>query len=624
VRDRKRRLQDIGDARLELEDEPATAPAVAASPKFSWLPWAITASLLAGCVVLAFVAFRPAQLEPAVRSSIMPPENAVFRSLLGSSGGIALSPDGRSLAFVATQEGKMLLWVRRLDSMVARPLPGTENAYNPFWSPDSRTIAFFAEPQLKKVDLAGGPAQGICNASAGRGGTWNPEGTIVFAATQGLFRVPATGGQAVLTASRSSGENRRWPWFLPDGRHFLYVTFSAARQRVMAASLDEVAAPVSLELLQADSNAMYAPGNGGKGWLVFARRNTLFAQKFDPGKLKLEGQAVPIAEGVASMPGLGLAGFSASQTGALVYSRHVGWGGSLVFLDREGKPSPIAVGPGNYQHPRLSPDGTKLAMSVTDETGNPDIWLLDLGHENMLTRFTFDPGADVFPLWSPDGSQIAFSSIRVGASQILLKTANGAGSEQALTGQFPAGTLATYDWSRDGRYILHLGIGTTTGTDLLVYDLKDRKDYPFVNTEYNESQGEFSPDGRWVAYSSNESSRYEVYVRSFAEGTASRFQISVKGGAQPRWRADGKEIYYLSDGKMMAAPVKTAGHSFERGSPRVLFESRALAGELGSGPQGYVYDVTPDGKRFLVIDRTDQGGEQPLTLITNWQVAIGK
>jgi Tol biopolymer transport system component len=338
---------------------------------------------------------------------------------------------------------------------------------------------------------------------------------------------------------------------------------------------------------------------------------------FDATKLKLEGEAVPIAERAATVPGLRFAAFSVSQAGTLVYSQYVGLNGRLVFLNREGKSSPIAAGPGGYQHPRLSPDATKLAISVIDATGNPDIWLLDLTRGSVLQRFTFDPGPDIFPIWSPDGQQIAFASTRTGGPKIYFKAANGTGNEEVLAA--PSAGVATYDWSRDGRYILHLSIGATTGPDLSVYDVKERKDSALVQTPYNESQGQFSPDGQWVAYSSDESSRYEVYVRSF--GGNSKFQISANGGGQPRWSGDGKEFYYISEGKMMVVPVKEDAATFERGSSRVFFESRTLVGAIGSGPQGYVYDVSRDGSRFLVIDRADQN-DQPLTLITNWYAGL--
>jgi len=575
---------------------------------------------------LALSPIRTAPPQPRVQSIILPPERVLFSPMLGISGGIALSPDGLTLAFVGSQDGKSLLWVRPLDSMAARPLPGTENAYHPFWSPDSRSIAFFADPKLKRVDLAGGPAREICDATGGRGGTWNSEGTIVFALTRGLYRVPAAGGHAVQVTTRESSGSPFWPWFLPDGRHFLYSArpssvVSSVVSRILVDSIDRATGSNKLVQLQADANAMYVPGSGSKGWLLFAQQSTLFAQKFDAGKLEIEGEAVPIADQVASVPGLGFAGFSVSQNGELVYSRGVGLNGKLVFLDREGKPSPVAAPPGQYLHPRLSPDGTKLALSVTDATGNADIWIVDFAHGNVFQRFTFDPAPDMFPLWSPDGKQIAFDSMRAAGAQIMAKAANGAGDEETIA--FPSMPVAMYDWSRDGRYILHLTMGATTGPDLCVYDLKERKQTMLVQTQYNESQGQFSPDGHWVAYSSDESSRYEVYVRSFTGN--SRFQISANGGGQARWRGDGKELYYISEGKLMVVPIKEDAATFLRGNPRVLFEARALMGAIGSGPQGYVYDVTREGNRFLVIDRGDNGAEiQPLTLITNWQAGVRK
>jgi len=293
----------------------------------------------------------------------------------------------------------------------------------------------------------------------------------------------------------------------------------------------------------------------------------------------------------------------------------------LVWLSREGKSSPIAAPAGSYRMPRLSPDGKKIAVSHAEpQSANADIWLIDL-QRGVPTRFTFDAASDVFPVWSPDGNQIVFGSPRGTGPSIFLKATNrGTDEESILSAEIGKGQ-ASYDWSPDGRYVLYMSLGNRGGTDLWTLDIKERKAAPFLATPFNESQPQFSPDGRRVAYTSDESGHYEVYVRSFT-GSA-RFQVSAGGGGQPRWRGDGKELYYLTvQGKMMVVAVKGAGDNFEYETPKALFEARALAGAPGSGPQGYFYDVTRDGQRFLAIEHGDT--EETLTLVTNWQSRLKK
>jgi Tol biopolymer transport system component/predicted Ser/Thr protein kinase len=630
-RDRKRRMPDIAVARLELDEPPDVAAQLAAPPRRrTLLPWAIAALLFASTAWLALAPWRTAAPETGIRFTLPPPPKAVFTPILPGSGGIAISPDGRTLAFVASQEGRPQLWVRRLDSLDGRPLPGTDNATRPFWSPDNRFLGFFADSKLKKIEVAGGPSQVVADVNAGRGGTWNREGVIVLcSADRTLYRVAAAGGQPVqLTKLDSSVQEsaQEVPWFLPDGRQFLYISRRRNQGNgvICVASLERP--QQRTELMRSDFNGLYAPDPVGNlrprsaGWLLFLRDTTLFAQKLDEARLKLEGEAVPVTEHVGSNRNLGLANFSVSQSGVLVHnSETASQMNRLVWLSRTGRQSSAVAQPGAYLMPRLSPDAGAVAVSVSDpQTGNTDIWKIDL-LRGIRSRFTFDPAADMFPLWSADGKQIAFGSSRQGLQRIYLKAANGVGDEHPVLDVQVGSGQACYDWSRDGRYILYMSLGGSTGPDLWTIDLQASKASPFLQTPFNESQGQFSPDGRWIAYSSDESGRYEIYVRSF-HGAAGKFQISNDGGAQPRWRGDGKELYYVApDAKMMAVAVKTTGDSLEHDIPKVLFQSHGLAGATGSGPQGFFYDVTRDGQRFLLIDRPEGESTETLTLVTNWQ-----
>ncbi len=633
-RDRKRRLHDIADARLEIDEAlsaPPESPAAPAQPHsriFTLLPWSIAA--LVSIAWLAISLSRPDSPEhPSFQVQLQPPEKGAFTPIQSNTGGFAVSPDGRNLAFVATREGRTLLWVRQFDSLEARPFAGTDNAFFPFWSPDNRYIAFFAEGKLKKVDLAGGSPQVICEGiGIGRGGTWNREGVIVFGGNGELNSVPSVGGSPVRIGPVQPAYSQYWPSFLPDGRHFLYASRSTLDKiSIRVGSLDKKGgADQDMELLNAPSNGVYAPllGAGIQSrnavWLLSLQDNTLFARRFSAERFKLEGDAVPVASGVGYTAAILLAHMSVSENGVLVYGHEAGQNRRLVWIERDGRVTPVNAAPAGYLMPRLSPDGGKLAVSVAAQSSRSNIWLIDL-LRGTPARLTFDASTDSFPLWSPDGKTIAFDSSPGGIPNLFVKPANGSGNQERIMPPSAGLWQALYDWSRDGRYILYLKLGAKTGPDLWIFDLQERKSVPFLDTQATESQGQFSPDGRWVAYSSDASGRYEIYVRSFTG--AAQFQVSNGGGAQARWRGDGKEIYYANAGKMMAVSVDTTGDTFRSEAPRVLFEARALIGVNGSGPQGYLYDVTRDGKRFLVIERGDAEA-QPLTLVTNWQAGLKK
>jgi len=603
------------------------APFVARRKYRERIAWGIAAVGVLAAVFFAFAYFRGASTEVhSIRSSILPPEKATFEGVGGSGGPVAVSPDGRRLAFRARDaSGKSFLWVRPLDGAAAQPLAGTEGPSFPFWSPDSRSIGFFADGKLKKIAASGGPAQTLCEASEGRGGTWNRDDLIVFSPTPGspLYRVSASGGAAtaVTQLDRSRREStHRWPYFLPDGRHFLYFVRNALpggpseQNGLYVGSLDSKDQKL---LLHADSNAIYAPPE----YLLFWREQSLMAQPFDAKHLKLIGDAFPVAEQVQYTGGLNYGVFSVSENGILAYQAGGGEDrAQLLWFDANGKQIGSIISPGFHGAVRLSPDGQRLAEFVADTQGaNIDIWVHELAR-GVRTRFTFDPSLDWYPVWSPDGSRIAFASNRKGQFNLYLKDSAGAGTEELLF-ESEAEKRPT-DWSPDGRFIV-FGLSDPKGStrwDIWVLPLfGDRKPFPFLQTQFDEGGAVFSPDGRWLAYQSNESGRGEVYVAPFP-GPGGKWQISNGGGRLPTWRHDGKGLFYLStDNKLMAAEVTPKGSSVQVGVPRMLFQTNPTAGPTFAR----LYDVSPDGKRFLV-STTAEGASAPFTLVVNWTAVVKK
>jgi Tol biopolymer transport system component len=552
--------------------------------------------------------------QQVLRLPLLPPEKASF-------GEIAVSPDGRQVAFTARDAAGMVqLWVRPLDALAARALGGTQGAGMPFWSPDSGWIGFFAEGKLKKVKVSGGPPQAVADAPNGRGGAWNRESVILFGLSinSPLMQVPASGGEpkqvTELDASREA--SHRWPQFLPDGRHFLYFILSGdpQRQGVYAGSLDSkqktrlVASPVS--------------ATSGMGILLFVRERVLLGQRLDAEKLRLVGDAFPVAEPVGVDAAVYRSRVSLSQTGVLIYDAGGSVSRRLLWFDRSGKALRTVGPPGEYFNVDVSPDGRRVAAERRDpQTANHDIWLFDVARK-ASARFTFHPAVDFLPVWSPDGRRIAFCSNRDGAYNLYQRDASAAGEEELLLktpwDKFPA------SWSPDGRRLLYSELDPKTGSDLLVLDLDRRQPVPWLRTEFDERVGRFSPDGRWVAYESNESGRYEIFVRPFSPsgGAAGQWQVSTSGGENPRWRGDGKELFYLGqDHKLMAVEVKTAGGRFEAGVPRALVSTRAAS---LPGLFHTLYAITADGQRFLVITEGDEVVSQPATVVMNWTAGLKK
>jgi eukaryotic-like serine/threonine-protein kinase len=619
-RDVKNRLQAIGEARIAIQKylaNPATVPDVTQStPSRSWLGW--VAWGVAGMLALALgvVSYRHVSEEQlrVVKVSVLPPEKATFKYTSLP----AVSPDGRRLAFVVTLDGKDSLWVRDLDSLTARALTGTEGANDPFWSPDSRFVAFFAGGKLKKIDVAGGPVLTLYgDASLGRGGSWSKNDVIVFNAfnTNGISRVPAAGGSAVplTTLDQPSGETgHRFPWFLPDGRHFLYSTFHTEREKnaIYIADLDSKSRRL---VVTADSNAVYTP----PGYLLFVRERTLMAQPFDAGKLQTTGDAFPIAEQIDSAGVVVQKQFSASQNGVLAYTSGGARGGlQLTWIDRSGKVTGNVGPPGIYNNFRLAPDEKRITFDQPDaQTGSADVWVMDLVR-GVTSRLTFDPSVDNLPIWSPDGLRILYPNNRSGTFDLYVKAATGAGQEEVLVKLGTPTGWGTH-WSRDGRFIMYEIPGDKTGRDLWIApQFGDRKPFPYLHAQFNESEGNFSPDGRWVAYVSDESGRNEIYVQAFPLSGA-KFQISTGGGTQPTWRKDGTELFYLAaDRNLMAVPIKS-GATLEVGVSKSLFPIAVTA-------QRHSYAVTNDGLRFLVS--TSAGGEKmvPMTVVLNWTAQLKK
>ncbi|HXM51436.1 MAG TPA: protein kinase [Pyrinomonadaceae bacterium] len=573
--------------------------------------------------------FRTNQTVPTVtRLTISLPEKLIIESL-------ALSPDGTRLALSGRDEsGKTLIWIRALDTLTPQALTGTEGARFPFWSPDSRSVGFFADSKLKRIEIANGSIQMLADTSLEpRGASWGRDGTILFSPRTGspLYRVSASGGSAsqVTEMDQSRDENsHRWPYWLPDGRHFIYFARGAKKEKqaLFLASLDS---RVPKLLLNVESSVAYMPpdiSSRSPGLLLFMRERALMAQSFDAEKQELSGEPYAIAEDVVHYGEIGptdLGIFSISANGVLCYQTGSQSMSQLTWFDRAGKELGTAGPAGSFIEPALSPDGQRVAVTLEKEApGDPaDIWILELAR-GAFTRLTFASHLDQRPSWSPDGSRIVFGSDRNGFFELYQKTSSGTGSDELLlSGQKDQFMLAE-DWSLDGRFIIY-GVGRSTlNNDLDILPLEgDRKPFPFLQTQFNESHARFSPDVKWIAYVSDESGRAEVYVQSFP-ASGGKWQISAGGGDQPQWRRDGKELFYLSpDRKIMAVQVKT-GATFETGVPTPLFQTGVNPTTSTNARNNYV--VAADGQRFLVNNIVPESASKPITVILNWTAQLKK
>src|SRR6202790_1340952 len=534
---------------------------------------------------------------------------------------LALSPDGRTLAMVtySTQANNYVLWTNEVGGRQTNSLVGTQGASYPFWSPDAKFIGFFADGKLKKVDASGGQVQVLCDAPNGRGGTWNRDGVIVFTPDGfgGLFRVSSSGGPPLemtqLDAARFE-TSHRWPVFLPDGKHFLYLAANfAGRLENNAIFLGALDSQERRLLVSTSANAAYAE----PGYLLYLRDKTLVAQSFDRRRYVLSGEPHTLSDEVLYFPVVDRAVFSVSSGAVLV--TQTGKGASLsqvTWFDRSGKPAGTVGMPGTYSNVRLSPDGRRVAVDQTDPDGrNVDIWILE-PDRGATTRLTFDPSYHATPIWSPDGKQILFSVNRKLGFQLHLKNADGSGSEDEVADFGTLSSINPWDWSRDGKYAL-----VRKANELWYLSWPERVAKPLLQVKWTVRNAQFSPDGRWMAYASNETGRMEIYVSPFPTGNG-KWQVSSAGGEEPRWRQDGKELSYLSaDGKMMAVPVKT-GTSFEAGFPAALFQTPRR--QPVSAQDVFSYDVSGDGQRFLILSKVDEANPAPLSVLLNWASEIEK
>ncbi|MBS1807114.1 MAG: PD40 domain-containing protein [Acidobacteria bacterium] len=586
--------------------------------------WMLAAGVLGLAVlVMSFAYFfkRSATAPQSARLAFVPPENLTFDNASWDS--CIVSPDGQKLLFTGrSADGKRQLWVRSLNASDAQLLPGTEDPMSPFWSPDSRSIGFASKGKLRRLDLNGGRPQELADAVRFHGAAWSHTGVILFQLSSGsdLFQIPDTGGQPQKVPLDFKGyvPTHLNPSFLPDGRHFLYrLIDNVSEPKVFVGSLDSTEVK---QVLSDGGPALYAP----PGWIVFVRNGALMAQAFDAERLEIKGEAVPISQSNNNALIIGVP-FSVSTNGVLIWQGDRRPPYQLVWFDREGNQRGVVGPPSNStngHHPRLSPDGKKVALFRTDpQVRNDDIWVIDLAR-NLPLRVTTSPWYDQLPIWSPDGSQIAhFRGAPDASTSGLFKTAtSGTGTEERLM-NIPARTT---DWSPDGRFIVYTFPKQGNRWDVWCLPLfGDRQAYTLLATEFSESQGQFSPDGRWLAYVSDESGSYEIYVQPFtAEGKLGgvKVRVSPQGGNHPRWRRDGRELFYVAtDGQMMTVAVKTGGTTFEADAPVALFKTHLMPQLFNPTTE---YDVTPDGQRFLV--GTLVGKPAPVSVILNWEAEAKK
>ena len=619
-KDSQRRLRDIGDARMEIE-EALAAPAIAepSAPSkgiraLGRRPLILSlGALLLGAAIASLATWnlKPTPSpRPISRFTITLPPGQQLTGL-DTGPAVALSPDGTHLAYVAIQGGTQQLYLREMDSVESKPIPGTEGAVNPFFSPDGQWVGFFAGGNLKKVPVSGGAAVTLGDASNPHGASWGSQGMIAFTPANGLGvqQVSDAGGTPQPLTPLEKGElSHLWPEFLPGGKAVLFaagstaINFTNARVAVQSVGTGE-----RRNLVQVGTNPRYAPS----GHLVYAQGGSLMAVPFDPQRLAVTGTAVPVVEGVLQSPVSGAAQYSISATGSLVYVL----GGvqsnqsKLVWVSRSGAEQPLAAPARAYRGPRVSPDGRRVAVTIQEQESQ--VWLYDLSRET-LTRLTFGGNVNNNPSWTPDGKRIAFESSNEGPLNIFWQLADGSGGlERLTTSEY---VHVPHSWSPDGQLLAFIEYTPTTGYDIWLLRMGDHKAQPFLRTPFNESVPRFSPDGRWLAYISDESGRYEIYVQPYP-GPGGKWQISTEGGTEPAWNPNGRELFYRSGDKMMAVDITTQP-GFAAGKPRMLFEGRYRPTPVTS-PN---YDVSSDGQRFLMLKPSEQAQAAPtqINVVLNW------
>ena len=601
-KDPRTRRQAAGDVRIDIEQALTEPAPVAASASLRGFPWRRLAWIAGAAVVIAALAIPAAS---HIREA--PPRELRLQLVTPSTRAplsFALSPDGRSIVFVAADsptDTAQHLFLRTLDETTARAIAGTEGARNPFWSPDSKSIGFFASEQLYRIDVSGGTAQALAPAPVGMGGAWNVDGTILFAANtvSPLLRVPAAGGEAVAVTEVDAPHQlgHRFPSFLPGGRQFLF--YAAGEPDVSGIYVGSIDGTPVKRLTAADSSGAFLPPDR----LLFIRQGTLVARQFDVARAELTGDPITLASEVGQ--------FAVSASGIIAHrSATGGRQARMTWFDRSGQ---TVLGPAlPVNAPELSPDERQVAFDRTTR-GNRDIWIMDLARESV-TPFTVDPAVDGFPIWSPDGTQIVFESTRNGTFDLWIKPSSGASPEQMLLGT--ADSEWPLHWSKDGLFLLYQTSDLMTKWDLWALPMTGSERTPFVvtNSPFAERMGQFSPDGRWLAYETNESGRPEIVAQAFPKASG-RYPVSTSGGTAPRWRPDGSEIVFIApDGMVMGVPITSTGSSLEAGKPMALFPI-----DIAAQPFKSQYTVSRDGRLIVNNLQPEDSAASPITLIFNWK-----
>jgi serine/threonine protein kinase/Tol biopolymer transport system component len=581
------------------------------------LAWTAAILLFAGCAALLVRDLRrPGTARRLMRFGLAPPAGESF------SGAFALSPDGRSLAFTSNG-GDASLWIQSFDSGTMRKIAGTPNARYPFWSPDGKWVAVFTGGKLKKTDFSGATPQVVCDAGDTRGGSWGTNGQILFSpgSSGGLYAVSSAGGTpapvTVVDVDKQQENSHRWPVWLPDGRHYLFLVMSG-RPDVSGVYEGTVGSSTKKKILPDLSLVAFAP----EGYLLF-RRGALIAQRFDPERGELSGDPIVLVDRIQGDPGItGAAAFSVSDAGVLVYQAGTMSPTHLVWVDRTGKELSAVPESDNMTELALSPDQKRVVAQRGESAQNPstNIWMLDLAR-GVSSRLTFEATDELSPVWSPDGARIAFSSSREGQYDVYEMGASGVGGQKLMLRAGAGVPMYPDDWSSDGKYIVCESSELRTAVNLWLLPLSgDRKPVPYLETPYNEGRGQFSPDAKWMAYVSDEGGIPQVFVQSVPI-SGGKWQISTDGGDQPAWRRDGKELFYLSPArKMMAVPVAT-GTNFEAGLPHALFDA-PIPNVSFSGDRNLY--VTADGQRFLLRKLLDDTAVSPSTIVLDWPAELKK
>jgi Tol biopolymer transport system component len=574
------------------------------------LLWGVTSLLVAAIASLAVWNLKPMPQPPISRAVITLPPGQRLAGLDQTA--VALSPDGTRLVYVAIQGGaQQQLYLRAMDNLEARPIPSTEGAVNPFFSPDGQWVGFYGGQKLKKVSLNGGAAMTLGDVVTPHGASWGSQGTIAFAPAGAsvLRQLPEAGGASQPLTRLEKGEgSHRWPEYLPGGKALLFTSgASVANWNNANVAVQSVGTGERRNLVQGGTQPRYA----ASGHLVYAQGGNLMAVPFDLQGLAVTGAAVPVVEGVLQFRSSGAAQYSLSASGSLAYVPGAIQADQrrMVWVTRNGTEQPSTAPAHAYRGPRLSPSGQQIAVAIEEQEAQ--VWLYDLSRET-LTRLTFEGNVNVNPVWTRDGKRITFTSNKEGPQNLYWQLADGSGGLERLTTSESVNTPSS--WSPDGQLLAFWEVNATTGWDIWVLRPSDRKAQPFLRTPFNESVPRFSPDGRWLAYISDESGRYEIYVQPYP-GPGGKWQISTEGGTEPVWNPNGRELFYRSGDKMMAVDIATQ-QGFSAGKPRVLFEGR-YEPTPATFPN---YDVSPDGQRFLMLKPAEASEAAPtqINVVLNW------